>query len=537
MKTTTRILLTFLVFLTISAATVTAQTMGDLVASARAEAAEQCDRANRDDRLFDILCDGVIRIGVRDGYARFATELKGERSGFEIEVARMLAEILAVDVEFVDVSPVTRISSLSDGAIDLAIATMGHNSTRDSSARFIRPHYYSSQTIIVGPKKINVLSWADLADKTVCTTVGNYANSLMVPRVARLMLFDTPARLVSNLRAGTCSLIAQDDSVLAEALADPEFAAEFEKKLGFAEIPWGMAVSPEGSDKLGDLLDALSVRLHADGSLLALAQAQLIATEYLERMQHLWAHTDCQAEPATCVSDPLVIELTNGPFKSFVDEAFLWVDDNLAVFFSDVAWTLFTNGIIVSLIAVVGVLIATSLLSGAFAACLTSKTRLMRWPASVVLAASQSSPPLLILVFVAAIANSVFTYSQVIALLVAILSIGLMNGAFAGQAIADALKSIDPAADLSSAARWQKAVVRSAPQIEAFLTNATRGISAASFVGVADLTNALNDITSFSRNQSTTYWILLVFYIVLVMIVVRLCRYLRKRVELLETAG
>ncbi|WP_346906848.1 transporter substrate-binding domain-containing protein [uncultured Roseibium sp.] len=512
--------------------TATAQSAAALVEQARTEARHRCNSAERGDRLYDILCNGVIRVGVRDDYSRFATERQGEREGFEIDVAEQIGAMLGVDVEFVDVTPVTRISALSDGQIDLVIATMGHNSTRDANARFIRPHYYSSQTVVIGPRRLEIGSWEDMSDKTVCTTVGNYANTLLVPRVARVMLFDTPARLVSNLRSGTCTFIAQDDSVLANAMADPEMAAQFERKLGFGEIPWGMAVSPQGSDQLANLLDRLSIDLHAEGVLLEIARQHLIETEYLERMQTLWQRDDCRQSPSKCLAPPLKAELTPSPFKAFVESAYAWAQEHLAVFYSDVAWDLFTNGMLVSLIAVAGAIVATLAMSFFLAVCLTSESRLLKWPLAVLQAVLQSSPPILILVCVATAANQLFSYSQVVALLVAILSIALMNGAFAGQAIADAWRSVEMPAGKGE--RWRQAVIRSASQIEAFLTNATRGISAASFVGVADLTNALNDITSFSRNQAIAYWILLIFYVLVVMIVVRLSRRLRVRIERLE---
>ncbi|MEP3047252.1 MAG: transporter substrate-binding domain-containing protein [Hyphomicrobiales bacterium] len=514
---------------------VTAQVASSLVDQAKSQALPRCNDAERGDRLFDILCTGEIRVGVRGGYSRFATNRQGVREGFEIDVAQQIGALMGVDVKFFDVTPVTRISALSDDQIDLVIATMGHNSTRDANARFVRPHYYSSQTVVIGPKRLEIGSWDDMSDKTVCTTVGNYANTLLVPRVARVMLFDTPARLVSNLRSGTCTFIAQDDSVLANAMADPETAAQFERKLGFGEIPWGMAVSLQGSDKLAVLLDQLSIDMHVEGMLLDLARPHLIETEYLVRMQTLWQRDECQQTPTKCLSPPLRAEITPSPFKAFVESAYAWAQEYLAVFYSEVAWDLFTNGIQVSLIAVAGALIATLVLSFIFAVLLTSEKKVVKWPLAVLLAVFQSSPPILILVMVATAANSLFSYSQTIALLVAILAIALMNGAFAGQAIADAWRSLDPS--FGKIERWRKAVIRSASQIEAFLTNATRGISAASFVGVADLTNALNDITSFSRNQATTYWILLIFYILVVMIVVRLCRRIRAGIEQLDTKG
>ena len=67
-------------------------------------------------------------------------------------MAKAIAEKLGVTAEFIKVTPANRISLLAEDRIDLVIATMGHNTQRDSQARFIRPHYYQSESIIVGPK-------------------------------------------------------------------------------------------------------------------------------------------------------------------------------------------------------------------------------------------------------------------------------------------------------------------------------------------------------------------------------------------------
>ena len=94
--------------------------------------------------------------------------------------ARALADWLGVDHEWAYVRAATRISTLAEGGADVVVATMGHNTRRDAQARFIRPHYYRSQTIVVGPKASEVGGFEDLYGRSVCTTIGNYANSNIV---------------------------------------------------------------------------------------------------------------------------------------------------------------------------------------------------------------------------------------------------------------------------------------------------------------------------------------------------------------------
>ena len=56
------------------------------------------------------------------------------------------------------------------------------------------------------------------------------------------------------------------------------------------------------------------------------------------------------------------------------------------------------------------------------------------------------------------------------------------------------------------------------------LTSAETGALTASFIGAPELLSALTDIASFSSGRATTYALLLVFYTVVVMAVVWLCR-------------
>jgi ABC-type amino acid transport system permease subunit len=76
-----------------------------------------------------------------------------------------------------------------------------------------------------------------------------------------------------------------------------------------------------------------------------------------------------------------------------------------------------------------------------------------------------------------------------------------------------------------------RAVGRSATQIVAFLINAAKGTPIASFIGAPELLSALTDITSFSSGRATTYTLLLIFYTLVVMLVVAICRRLQVLLE------
>lgn len=520
-----------------------------LLDEVRAGMPVNCD-APEVDALVRVLCSGKLRVGVRDAYPLFATVEDGERYGYDIDVARAIARHLGVETEWVAVKPATRISTLAEGGADVVIATMGHNTRRDAEATFIRPHYYSSETTIVGPKELQIYSWDDLFNRTVCTTIGNYANAHIVSRDVRVMLYDAAGRLPEALREGTCRLASQDDSFFAAYLAEGDIGAHFERKFGFDPVPWGMAVARNGAEGLAQALELVSLVMHRDGEFLDIARRDGIFTEFLESQQALFnnpecigpagfASEDCLTPPLDAVPPPTKFLPQVEAFLGWTEKTF-GVSPALPMLMTQPAWDLFIAGVVNSLILVGGALAATlvfALFVGFISALPFRPIRFLAWLVVVTL---QSSPVLLTLVVVTAIAQALFTYSAAVALGAAIVALGLMNGCNAGQAIGEAAASIRRERGLGpglSMPLFWAAVSRSLTQLLSFLVNAAKGTPVASFTGAPELLAALTDITSFAAGRVATYTIVLVFYMIVVWFVVWICNRVRARIERAEAGA
>lgn len=502
------------------------------------------------DRLVRIFCEQRIRVGVREYYPLFGAREGQTRSGYDVDVARAVAERLGVEPAFTRVNAATRIPLLADDKIDLTIATMGHNAQRDGQVRFIRPHYYQSETTIVGPKALPIKDWRDIAGRTICVTIGNGSNAQIVSHNARLMLFEEAGVLPERLKDETCALAAQDDSFFAHYFTEPGFADRFAQKFGFAQVPWGMAVALTGSDRLAKVLDLMSQIFHRDGVFLAVAKENRVGTGFLERQQRVWSRPACDtdtgnSDPA-CVLPALDAALAPTPFAGRVDAFESWLQARtgialqLPMFKTMPAWQLFRAGIVNSLVLVAGALAATFAFSLVLGATQSSRSFVIRWPARALTIVLQSSPVVLTLVIAAAIAQAIFAYSSTVAIGAAVVALGLMNGSNAGQAIAEAMQTLRtergstsiPTLDLLS-----RAVSRSATQIVSFLINAAKGTPIASFIGAPELLGALTDITSFASGRASTYSLLLVFYVAVVFVVVWLCGRLRDALERRQAAA
>jgi polar amino acid transport system substrate-binding protein len=511
------------------------EALAGLVDQARADCAAPSDRLSK------VLCAGKLRAGVREYYPLFGTRENGVHEGYEPDIARAIAERLGVELEFVRVNAATRIPLLAEGRIDFTIATMGHNTQRDGQVRFIRPHYYQSETALVGPKALRIADWDDLAARTICVTVGNGSNADLVSHNARLMLFDEAGVLPDRLKDETCALAAQDDSFFAYYFTDPAFADRFEQKFGFAQVPWGMGVARTGSDKLARALDLLSQIFHRDGKFLEIARENRIGTAFLERQQRVWRRPECNtAQGSTnkdCVLPALNLELKPTPFAGPVTATEDWIEKRLGV---DVtlpmlktapAFSLFLNGVVNSLILIAGALMATFAFAIVFGFSLGSEFRPLRWLAWLITMTLQSSPIVLTLVIAAAFAHALLPYSAGVALGASILALGLTNGSNAGQAVSEAVISLHHEGREKGMALFVHALGRSAVSIVAFLINAAKGTPVASFIGAPELLSALTDVSSFSSGRATIYCLVLVFYTVVVMIVVWACGWLRAWLE------
>ncbi|WP_425069800.1 transporter substrate-binding domain-containing protein [Reyranella sp.] len=516
-----------------------------LIDEARAAAAVPgaCEQPGLD-RLVRIFCDSKIRVGVREYYPLFGTREGQVRSGYDVDVAREIARHLGVEPAFTRVNAASRIPLLADDKIDLTIATMGHNTQRDGQVRFIRPHYYQSETIIVGPKGLTIKDWPDIASRTICVTIGNNSNAQIVSHNARLMLFDEAGVLPDRLRDETCVLAAQDDSFFDYYFTEPAFANAYDRKFGFAQLPWGMAVALTGSDRLARALDLMSQIFHRDGIFLEVAKQNRISLGFLEHQRAVWNRPDCNTDAGStspaCILPALSAALEPTPFAGQVAAFEAWLETHTGIsvqfpmFKTMPAWQLFKAGIVNSLVLVAGALAATLLFALALGALQSAQSFLLRWPARALTIVLQSSPVVLTLVISAAVALALFPYSSAVAIGAAIVALGLMNGANAGQAIGEAMHSLRterggspaPTVDL-----FGRAVSRSATQIVSFLVNAAKGTPIASFIGAPELLSALTDITSFASGRASTYSLLLVFYVCVVMVVVWMCDKLRVWLE------
>src|SRR5689334_13158085 len=117
--------------------------------------------------LDDIRSRGTVRIGVSLGGEPIGfRDDQNNPVGYDVDVAKMLAEKLGVPYEFTDVSGDARISMLVSGQLDIVVANTSATLERAKSVDFTIPYHRAGLRVIVQADS-GIKTLADLKGKKV----------------------------------------------------------------------------------------------------------------------------------------------------------------------------------------------------------------------------------------------------------------------------------------------------------------------------------------------------------------------------------
>ena len=238
---------------------------------APAAAAESKVRAElvEDSAMAQVLRRGVLRVGM-DTFVPWAMPDKnGEWTGFEIEVARRLAEDLKVKVEFVPTAWSGIIPALLTGKFDILIGGMSIRPDRSQKVNFTIP-YYTTGTALVASSKVapgkTRLEDFNRPDMVIVSRTGTTAAAAArkyLPH-AEHKHFDSEALCTQELLAGRAAAFVGNAPLPAQLVVDhPDklyspFPGEFTRE------PIAMAVRKGDVDTL-NVLDSWITMVEAEG--------------------------------------------------------------------------------------------------------------------------------------------------------------------------------------------------------------------------------------------------------------------------------
>lgn len=188
---------------------------------------------------------GTIRVGM-DVFVPWAMKnKKGELIGFEIDVARQLADDMGIKVEFVPTKWSGIIPALIAGKFDVIIGGMSVTPKRNMKINFTNPYYYSSQGLLANKKKSAGFTLADFNSPEVniaarLGSTGALTAKKKFPR-AKLRLFDDEPSAVQEVRNGRVHAMIASQPLPAHMAADlPDLLKAYPDQLMKEPICFGV---------------------------------------------------------------------------------------------------------------------------------------------------------------------------------------------------------------------------------------------------------------------------------------------------------
>ena len=162
-----------------------------------------------------------VRIGVKEdqpglGFLDAAT---GERTGFDIEIARWVAASLGFaedKIEFIAIPSANRESSIVNGDIDYYVGTYSITDKRKAQIDFAGPYFITGQGILVAASDDTITSEDDLVGKTVCSATGSTPIQNIRDNYPGVDTeeFETYSQCVDALKDGQVDAVTTDQAIL-----------------------------------------------------------------------------------------------------------------------------------------------------------------------------------------------------------------------------------------------------------------------------------------------------------------------------------
>lgn len=191
-----------------------------------------------------VLKRGKVLVGVNTASPPFGTtNAEMQPDGYDVEIARMLAKELGVQLEIVPVNNENRIPSLLTGKADVIASTLQITPERAKSVLFTAP-YGMHESMVIGPPELKAVQLSDLAGKRVGVARGSaYANLIAQANIPGLQLvqFADDSANLNALVAGQVDA-AGTVSYLASELNKRYPDKKFERKLTLTSNVYAMGV-------------------------------------------------------------------------------------------------------------------------------------------------------------------------------------------------------------------------------------------------------------------------------------------------------
>jgi glutamate transport system substrate-binding protein len=210
---------------------------------------------------------GRVVIGVKDDQPGlgFKDATSGQYSGFDIEIARLIAAKLGYGVDKIDYKTVpsaAREDAISRGDVDYYVGTYTINDNRKQRVGFAGPYFVAGQGLLVRKDDTSITGKDTLKGKKVCSVTGSTpiqrVQQQQLTEPANIIQFQTYSQCLDQLLNKQVDVLTTDDAIL------KGYAAQQPDKVklvgdSFSTEPYGVGLPHDDKalrDKVNDILQA-----------------------------------------------------------------------------------------------------------------------------------------------------------------------------------------------------------------------------------------------------------------------------------------
>lgn len=220
----------------------------------------------------DILERGDLRVGMTGTQPPYAIEsVNGDLIGYEVDLAKMIAENIGVELKIIRMPFSELLPSLKSGKIDIIMSGMTMTPKRNTEVIFLGPYIYSGQSILTQAHIfIEAESAAELnrGSTKITTLAGSTSQKFVEENIpkAKLLPEKDYGACLDQVMKGKADLMLADFSICRYTLLKhPDLGLEtFDEPI--TKEPIGMAIMP-GDMLFLNLLRNQLTQFDADGTL------------------------------------------------------------------------------------------------------------------------------------------------------------------------------------------------------------------------------------------------------------------------------
>lgn len=175
--------------------------------------------ADADDELAQIQKSGVFKVGVEGTYPPMTYhDESGELTGFDVEVAKKVAEKLGVTAEFTESDWDSLLAGIDSKRLDTVINAVSVTEERSQKYDFAGPYFYITQQIVVRSDDDSIVDMDSLNGKKCTNTMTTAYLDLLEDAGAEIVPINTTEEAVSMINSGRADFTTFNSVIFNEYL-------------------------------------------------------------------------------------------------------------------------------------------------------------------------------------------------------------------------------------------------------------------------------------------------------------------------------